>query len=522
MATPFKHPKTGVYYIRRAVPEELREVIGKAEYKKSLGTKDPSEAKKKFPAALHESEAAFARARNSRDAVDVLTDTQIKEVGDAWAAHCLGEDEELRLDGLTDREYAKRQETFDIVLPALKQELARAVVNEDTAWEFNDFLKSHGYNLPTNTMDYRRVHLGMLRAWVRALELQQQRHKGEPIETPIAPEIGPRRLVAGGPSDPAKLSGAFDGWKAERQPSDKAWSEWSLARRRFVETNGDVALASLTKAHIRKFKDVLLKMGLSPASIKKQLGAVRTVLGWAMENGLVEHNVAAGVGVRDARVQREARLPYADADLRTIFSSAVYTDGQRAEAGGGEAAYWLPLMALYLGARLEELGQALVSDVVKVGGVLCLDINDQSEGKSVKTASSRRTVPIHPELLRLGFERYVATLDKRGRLFPDLRQDQFGKWTGNFSKWWGRWARGLGVTDRRKVFHSFRHSFKAACRRGGIQEETHDLLTGHQGAGVGRSYGRAEYSPELVKTLAKAMRKIEYKAAGIDAAISKW
>jgi integrase len=178
-------------------------------------------------------------------------------------------------------------------------------------------------------------------------------------------------------------------------------------------------------------------------------------------------------------------------------------------------------MALYMGARLEELGQALVSDVVTVGGVLCLDINDQSEGKSVKTASSRRTVPIHPELVRLGFQRYVAALDKGGRLFPDLRQDQFDKWTGNFSKWWGRWARGLGITDRRKVFHSFRHTFKAACRRGGIQEETHDLLTGHQGTGVGRSYGRAEYSPELVKTLAKAMRKIGYSGAKV-AAVGPW
>jgi integrase len=179
-------------------------------------------------------------------------------------------------------------------------------------------------------------------------------------------------------------------------------------------------------------------------------------------------------------------------------------------------------MALYMGVRLEELGQALVSDVITLGGVLCLDINDQSDGKRVKTASSRRTIPIHPELLRLGFRRYVESLNKGGRLFPDLRQDQFGKWTGNFSKWWGRWAREqLGISDRRKVFHSFRHSFKAACRRGGIQEETHDLLTGHQGAGVGRSYGRAEYSPELVNTLAMAMRKITYPAAAL-ASVKKW
>ena len=522
MATPFKHPRTGVYYIRRAVPEDLREALGKTEYKKSLDTKDPAEAKKRFPAELHESEAVFARAREGRAVVDVLSDEQIKEVGEAWAAHSLGEDDEARLEGLDDRAYAKMQETFDIVLPALKKELARGIVDDGTAYEFDDFLRSHGYNIPTNTENYRRVHIGMLRAWVRALDQQQQRHKGEPIETPKAPQIGPRRLPVAGKVDPGKLSGAFDGWKAERKPSAKAWSEWSLALRRFIETNGDVPVANLEKAHIRKFKNALTAKGLSTASIKKQLGAVRTVLGWAEENGLVEHNVAAGVGVREARVRREARLPYADADLKAIFSSPVYTEGERPKAGGGEAAYWLPLMALYMGARLEEMGQALASDVITVGSVLCLDINDQGEGKSVKTVSSRRTVPLHPELLRLGFKRYVATLDKGGRLFPDLEQDQFDNWTGNWSKWWGRWGRQrLGIKDRRRVFHSFRHSFKAACRRAGIQEETHDLLTGHGGEGVGRSYGREEYSAELVKTLAKAVRKIEYKGAGV-AEVELW
>ncbi len=205
-----------------------------------------------------------------------------------------------------------------------------------------------------------------------------------------------------------------------------------------------------------------------------------------------------------------------------IVSSPIYTEGKRPKAGGGEAAYWLPLIALYMGARLEEMGQALVSDVITVGGVLCLDTNDQGEGRSVKTVSSRRTVPFHPELLRLGFRGYIATLSEGGRLFPDLEQDQFDSWTGNWSKWWGRWGRQrLGIKDRRRVFRSFRHSFKAACRRAGIQEETHDLLTGHGDAGVGRSYGREEYSAELVKTLAKAIRRIEYEGAGM-AALRLW
>ena len=50
-------------------------------------------------------------------------------------------------------------------------------------------------------------------------------------------------------------------------------------------------------------------------------------------------------------------------------------------------------VALYTGARLEEMGQALAFDVVKVGGVLRLDINDDGGGKSVKTVLSRRQCP---------------------------------------------------------------------------------------------------------------------------------
>ena len=511
MATPFKHPRTGVYYIRRAVPKDIRETFGKSEYLKSLGTKNDREAKLLFPAALQESDAEFARARGRLAAVDVLNDVQIREVGEAWAAHILTEDEEARLDGVSDRDHARTQETLEDVLSHLKADLARGRVSDGTAWEFDDFLKSYGFNVPTNTMNYRRVHMGMLRAWIRAMEGQLLRQQGEPIETPEAPEIGPRRLVPGDSSDVAKLSGAFNGWKGERKPGDKTWSEWALALRRFIETNGDLPLAKITKAHIRGYKDALLKLELRPASIKKHLSAVRTVLGWAVENGLVEDNVAAGVTVRDAKVKRERRLPYSDDDQKLIFSSPIYTDGARPKAGSGEAAYWLPLMALYMGPRLEEMGQALVSDVVTAGNVLCLSINDETEGKSVKTVSSRRTVPIHPELIRLGFKEYVASIAGSGRLFPDLKPDQFDNWTGNFSKWWGRWARGLGITDRRKVFHSFRHTFKAACRRAGLQEEVHDLLTGHTGAGVGRGYGRAEeYSDELISTLANAIRKVEY------------
>jgi integrase len=92
--------------------------------------------------------------------------------------------------------------------------------------------------------------------------------------------------------------------------------------------------------------------------------------------------------------------------------------------GAGEAAFSLPLLGLWTGCRLEELGQALVVDVQAADGVHYLNISDLGEGKSVKTAGSRRPVPMHPELIRLGFLRYIEERRKQGdaRLFHSSRR----------------------------------------------------------------------------------------------------
>lgn len=51
MARPYPHPKTGVYWLRKAVPAPLRAAVGKREMVQSLGTKDAREARAKAPRA---------------------------------------------------------------------------------------------------------------------------------------------------------------------------------------------------------------------------------------------------------------------------------------------------------------------------------------------------------------------------------------------------------------------------------------------------------------------------------------
>jgi integrase len=256
----------------------------------------------------------------------------------------------------------------------------------------------------------------------------------------------------------------------------------------------------------------MLQAGLSVPTARKNIGALSALLQMAADDELVPTNVARGVKPRGAKVKTEARLPYDANDLQRILAGPVHANGERPQGGAGEAAFWLPLLALWTGARLEELGQLRPEDVRHAeGGILYLEITDRGEGTSVKTASSRRRVPIHDELIRLGFLDYVCQCRTAGhdRLFPELRRSGHGRWTPAWSQWWGRYCRRvLKLTDNRKVFHSFRHSFKDACRACGITEEIHDALTGHSGGGgVGRGYGARQFP---LGPLVEAMKRLRY------------
>jgi integrase len=198
------------------------------------------------------------------------------------------------------------------------------------------------------------------------------------------------------------------------------------------------------------------------------------------------------------------RQPFSLSDLQAIFSSPVYANGERPKGGRLEAAYWLPLLGLFTGARLEEIGQLRVSDVQRKeypdqdGKMLSgwfLHItgatDDKGQDNRIKNAASERLIPLHPELERLGFIAYVEKLaDQKGRVFPDLKANVFGRLTAKWGEWFGPYMRNVcGITDKRKVFHSFRHTFKDYTRRARIAEGIQRQLMGHAGKDVADDYG---------------------------------
>jgi integrase len=261
-------------------------------------------------------------------------------------------------------------------------------------------------------------------------------------------------------------------------------------------------MVDLDRADARLYKAKLLENSLAPTTVKKLLTGASTLCRFAVVEGWLNQNPFSDGLTRVARkgAQTAGRLPYSPAQIVTLLTAAAKLEG---------ASKWMPWLGAFTGGRREELGGCRVQDVKQEAGIWFLDIVATPE-RRLKNLGSARRVVLHPRLIHEGLLEYVQTLPKEGRLFPELRPDRHGTLTAYWGKEYAAFSDECGITDPRTSYHSYRHSFKTACREAGISEEIHDRLTGHQGAGVGRSYGTG---PSL-KVLAEAVEKIRFE--GLD------
>jgi len=492
--------RNGTYYFRRRIPKDLLSLYPSQQIIFSLKTKDRREADKlaRIESVKLDQEFQHRRSTLPDNSLEEISDDDIERICKLFTTYALEEDEEIRMEGLSDRDYQKITETLNIVDAGERYDFAKG----DTKlieFEMEDFCESHGFKIAKGSPTYKKLAYKFLQANVEITQKLLARHRGEIIETPKAPDIATQQ-------GNLTLGRILEKWELEARPRPKTIAEWRLVINRFNDLHGILKIDQITKSNIVAFKNSRLKRGNAPATVTKQLGALSSLLQYSVDNDLISTNVAAGVRVAKSKVEKKARLPYKIEDLNKIFSCPIYTDNHRPQGGGKEAAYWLPLLALYTGARLEELGQLQKKDVQQQNSIWYINISDEADGTSVKTYSSRRNIPIHPALLKLGFIEYAH--QQYERIFPALKVDSHKSLTGNFSKWWGRYAREIiGITDKRKVFHSFRHAFKDACRNSGIHQEIHDTFTGHAGSNVGSTYG----SGASLKRLADQMEKLKYE-----------
>jgi integrase len=448
--------------------------------------------------------------------------------------------------GLSAREVYKRAEHLAYELDVTADALARGNTTAIRE-ELDELLDIYQINLDPKCEAYRRLAMAVLSAHVKALKDIERRNGGEPVDTPQIPEVLGESGAVGG-----SLRDAFEGWNKERpRPADTV-HEYKRAVEMFIQRHGDLPVATIKKSHARLYREALqdvpqrragelLKASLpelsawgrkhpdvpkvSPGRVNKQLGAVQAIAAWAYANGVIPEDTAWADPFAKMRVQGEQseRTSFENPDLKLLFAAPVFTEHEYPEGGRGPAAFWLPLLSLFNGARQAELASLTATDVQQepVTSTPLLYITAQaSRGKRLKTKASRRVVPIHSQLVRLGFLKFVEDVRKRDGekafLFPLVAPDKGRAGVKAWSKWFGRYLRAQGVGDTAKVFHSFRHGFKDALRRGEVNQKLHDALRGHaQASTVSGGYGAKEMLARFgVNVLRTAVAKVAYR--GLD------
>jgi integrase len=503
----------GVYYFRMAIPADLRPYMaGKREIKRSLGLKDRDSAKAVIPDATKEAHALLRQAGLERDAAAMPAPFPAKP----RSAAQLGRDRQR---------WEAEQEQIDLASDAS----FAADMEHEALGPIMDAL-SEGVEADASPADMARA--------ARLLVLHEREKAGaerEALLFSMQPKhvkdaralVGKNRAVECQPAtterEPVTGSGLYldkdilDRWATERgvvakgKDTHKAVAEWFYARteRKPVE--------QVTRQDVLAFKDKLLAEGQSVANTNTKLSRLRTLLGWAYQNDLTASNVAERISVKVADGGKNKRLPFSLPELQAIFASPVYANGERPAQGRAEAAYWLPLLGLFTGARLEEIGQLRVSDVQRhsypdqdgkmlSGWFLNITetIDEKGQENRLKNAASERLVPLHPEIERLGFITYVEKLkDQTGRVFPELKPNVYGRLTAKWGEWFGPYLRKIcGVTDKRKVFHSFRHTFKDYTRRARMPEGVQRQIMGHAGKDVADDYGSGYDLHSLAEAMA--------------------
>jgi integrase len=242
---------------------------------------------------------------------------------------------------------------------------------------------------------------------------------------------------------------------------------------------------------------------LAPNTINSYLSNLAAMFNWAIKEGWAELNPASGLVDKDLPLLE--RRAFQSKELATVF------DGLADEKDETPWKFWVPAIGLCAGARLNEICQLTTEDVCEHEGVhyLRMTVFDptgrRNRDKRLKTAPSKRNVPLHPQLIAAGFLDYVAKL-KSGRLFPELRPGPNGGYSHYASIWFGTYLDQIGLSDPCLVFHSLRHGFKEACQAAEIQDSVWRALGGWAAGDVAERYGRRD----MVPTLHEAVKKVQY------------
>ena len=538
--------RKGRWYFNKAYPSELWSITGASPYRKSLGTdslptaiRARPDAERLYWAKVDEARAALAgrspRQMSEVEAMGLVARWFMREDGERSAAL------EAAQSPLMDIDRALSE------LDTLDAEARQAIAEKDyhaVRLLADSLIADDGLEADTKSREYKAFMTALLRGRRELLVMERARVLGDYTIQPSDPLV--RKVLSDAPTVAAKVRTVADmveGFVADNAPkwspsTRKASAAPLRVMKEFYGADRDVA--SLIRDDGRALFDLVKALPVNYAKLKslRGMGLVEAVekghelglptlapktinetystfiggaLRWAVKERWIAANLVDGLAVVDPVAAEHKRSSFTPEQLNRLFKLEPWADPAKGR-DGDPLRYWGPLLGLYQGMRRGEIAQLLVNDNEMQGDIPVIHIRPTVEGQRVKSAAGRRMLPVHPELIRMGYLQFVAGQRKAGhnQLFPNERPNSNGAWGDPLGKWFTRLLKDNAFDGVKLGMHSFRHNFEDALRSSGL----HGTAIGQELAGrakadrVSAGYGTGRFS---VATLKPAMDSLTYQ-----------
>lgn len=533
--------RNGRWYFNRAYPKDLWGVLGSAPFRRSLGTDSHDEAQRRRATIerLYWAKVDEARGRQREAVPRALSNVEAEAIVSRWLAS---------ENALYEAYHIAPGTPLDAHAEALENsaaaagEFALAVGQNDLAKVApvaERILAVEGINADPVSPGYRLLLQLLLRGTKELLLIDVARMQGDFGYQPSDPAVA-KALTT--PRDAPKRTLA-DLEKAYRADKQAAWAPSTASAYipvfrlllGIAGANRDVA--TITRADGRDLFEAVkaLPRGLGRAAALRGLTVPQaiargrelglpllapksindsylTLLGavflWAVNEQWLPANPMTGLSVADPVADADKRDPFSSGQLASLFGADPW-QCRAAATGDDPLRFWGPLLALFHGMRRGEIAQLGTNDVEQVEGFDVIVIRP-GDGRRVKTAAGRRMLPVHPELIRMGFPAFANRQRRAGhaQLFPGETVNANGQWGDGLSDWFGRLLAKRGIVGTLLGMHSLRRSYQDRLREAGLHGTAiGQELTGRAKAGdVSSDYG----SGFSTRMLAEAVAKLTY------------
>lgn len=257
------------------------------------------------------------------------------------------------------------------------------------------------------------------RAMMDAFDARQRKAKGDYSPDPSAarfPQVeesfsaAPPVRTSKGARPKVSLKGLYEEWWKEAKAAGRSESTNDSYARTFRVLGrflGHDDASRVSADDIQRFKSYRREQGASIKTVRDgDISALKSVFGWAVDNGRLTLNPAANVKMVAAKTSHARERASTEKEAAAILrhASDYQSDNKRETPKVAAAKRCVPWLCAYSGARVGEVTQLRKEDIGQEGEISYFTITP--EAGTVKD-KKKRVVVIHEHLIEVGFLDFV-------------------------------------------------------------------------------------------------------------------